>query len=150
MTFKEGKLFEYFMVLKAEANPLELEMLSTSAPTHVLVKIANHSRTPGRTLARLAANINSDVRMSVGENQNTPVEVLRHLARDENPDVRYSLAENHNLSVEILRILINDENPYVAARAQRTLQRLTPMHSAGLMESESVSATSLKAFVACA
>lgn len=114
-----------FVVISPEVLPQELDALSHCAPGYVLVRIATHSQTARSTLSRLAKNVYPDVRLAVGENANTPQDVLLELAADGDPDVRYSLAENHNMSADVLHILAQDENPYVAARAQRTIQRLS-------------------------
>src|SRR5205814_4078016 len=95
-----------------------------------------HPRTMRGTLAKLAVNRNPDVRCAVGENANTAKDVLWLLARDEDADVRFSLAENHNINDDILIFLSSDENPYVAARAQRTLQRVSSTNVAYLAISQ--------------
>ena len=114
---------DLFVVINSETQPPELDALSRTAPSYVVVRIATHPNTPVSTLTRLALSANADIRCAISENPKTPLNVLWALTHDRDADVRYSLAENHNINASILTTLSSDENPYVAARAQRTLQR---------------------------
>jgi hypothetical protein len=151
MTAKQDYFSIMAGILHPDVMPHELDVLSSGVPANMQARIALHSKTPVRTLVKLASSSCPEVRCAVGENASTPTEVLRRLARDEDPDVRYSLAENHNLSEEILRILVSDDNPYVASRAQKTIARIMPnMGINARPKSGPISAQNLMAFVACA
>jgi hypothetical protein len=74
----------------------------------------------------MAQDESSEVRLAVAENTNTPWELLLKVASDVDPDVRYGVAENPHIPDDVLLELIEDENPYVAWRAVRTLESLSP------------------------
>lgn len=109
--------------------PGVLESLSEMACPSVLELVATNPSTPTRVLDKLSQHVSSQVRMAVAEHRGTPREIIEKLALDCDADVRYALAENHLLPQDILRTLSQDENPYVAARAERTLSRLTKERS---------------------
>jgi hypothetical protein len=89
-----------------------------------LCRIAANEDTPEIILAQLAYHPNSEVRTCIAENPATQDAELWALTYDDSADVRYALAENHQLDSQFLTELELDGNPYVAARAQKTLQRI--------------------------
>ncbi len=86
--------------------------------------MAENPRTPVISLATLAKDHESDVRIGVCDNPASPAGLLLLLAGDSNADVRYAIAENSHVPRQILCLLARDENPYVATRAQEALNRV--------------------------
>lgn len=66
-----------------------------------------------KTLAALAADSDSNVRMKVVSNSSTPKEMLTILATDVDMYVRARVASNPNTSIETLTVLATDVDPYV-------------------------------------
>lgn len=116
----------WLIAVSPQTHPAVLDVLASSGSTAFAERIAENPNAAPSTLARLAGHSNAKVRCAVAENANSPEEVVRILADDEDADVRYSLAENHNLIQDVLEKLSEDDNCYVAARARRTLCRLSP------------------------
>ena len=124
MSVEEKGRIRWLLVSNPNTPPPVLDSLVGDGSCLLLERIAGHPRTRAATLARLAFDLNPEVRSAVAENVNTPMETLMMLARDEHPDVRFTLAESYHVPVEILSMLCDDENPYVCYRAQRTRNRI--------------------------
>ena len=121
---EERSRIRWLLVSNPNTPPPVLDSLVGDGSLVLLERIAEHPRTRATTLARLAFDLNPEVRCAVAENLNTPIETLLMLVNDEHPDVRFTLAEGYHVSTEILSMLCEDENPYVCYRAQRTLSRI--------------------------
>ena len=111
-------------------NPLTEEGRFSDLAKQVCASIraaaASNGSCPVRLLLLLAQDHCPEVRMAVADNEKAPEIALQLLVGDPHPDVRFRLAENHQLPLPVLTQLMNDENPYVADRAYRTVQRITP------------------------
>ncbi|MBI5174218.1 MAG: hypothetical protein HY986_15150 [Candidatus Melainabacteria bacterium] len=103
-----------------------LDILARSASTKCQERVAENNNSWTSTLSYLANLKSSAVRSAVSENRNTSLHTIMKLAHDESADVRYAVADNANLNASILLILCQDENVHVAARANRTLNRIYP------------------------
>ena len=79
--------------------------------------VATHPSLPPHILSRLAADIDSNVRLQVTINLNTPIDTLIKLADDKNSKVRLSVAVNpdipSSLSHQLLNNLANDKDSWV-------------------------------------
>src|SRR4030095_4919134 len=124
MGAEEKARIRWLLVSNPNTPPPVLDSLVGDGSRVLLERIAEHPRTRASTLARLAFDLNPEVRSAVAGNVNTPMETLMMLARDEHPDVRFTLAESYHVPVEILSMLCDDENPYVCYRAPRTLNEI--------------------------
>lgn len=100
-----------------------LNFLASTGDKLITRLVAENTSAHVATLTRLMRNSSPQVRMAVAEHPSIPESLLLILARDEDADVRFSLAENARTPESVLNVLCGDENPYVAARAERTLQR---------------------------
>lgn len=114
---------QYLIAGSPQVASQQLNALSRSKEAKVRARVAEHSATPLKALARLLQDESAEVRLSLSYNDSLPNIFLAQLASDENPDVRWALAENFLLPIHILEFLANDENPYVAHRASLTLDR---------------------------
>lgn len=120
-------------------SALQLERRAASGEHHadVLINLARHADpeirervaanpyAPRILLHLLSLDEDENVRLSAAENMHIPSSSRSLLLHDQSPDLRYALAENHTLPLGLISQLAQDENPYVAARAQKTLNRLT-------------------------
>ncbi len=116
----------WLIAVSPQTHPAVLDVLASIDCSAYAERIAENPNADPSTLARLAGHSSPKVRSAVAENSNTPAEVIQNLARDEDADVRYALADNHGMEEAILQILCEDDNCYVAARAQRTVNRINP------------------------
>jgi len=124
MDDEEKARIRWLLVSNPNTPPPVLDSLVSDGSCLLLERIAEHPRTRAATLARLAFDLNPEVRSAVAENLNTPMETLLMLVQDEHPDVRFTLAESYHVPTDILIMLCEDDNPYVCHRAQRTLNRI--------------------------
>jgi hypothetical protein len=114
----------WLLALNPNTPPSVLQDLCSDAPTALLERIAENSRTGHSTLANLSYQAIAEIRIATAGNSQTPLASIMLLIQDENPDVRYSMAENHKLPSEALEILAKDDNPFVKFRAEKTLARI--------------------------
>jgi hypothetical protein len=101
------------------------EHLQIQAPVIQKPAIAESIDEQSTTIDSMPSVQFSELQIAVADHPDTSADVLYELARNSNPDVRFAIAENHNADVELLRMLSEDDNPFVAARARKTLRRLT-------------------------
>ncbi|WP_225977351.1 HEAT repeat domain-containing protein [Nostoc sp. CENA543] len=88
--------------------------------------VAIHPSLPTQILSRLAADIDSDVRLNVAINPHTPVDILVKLADDKNSKVRFHTAINPNtpssLSQQLLSNLANDKDSMIRLHVAKFLE----------------------------
>jgi HEAT repeat protein len=115
-------------VVAGNPNTPRQVLLRLAADCSVVIRsaVASNPKATIDMLEVMAHDISSEVRLAVAENTNTPWELLIKVASDADPDVRYGVAENPHIPDDVLLALIEDENPYVAWRAVRTLESLSP------------------------
>ncbi|MBX9691468.1 MAG: hypothetical protein K2Z81_03725 [Cyanobacteria bacterium] len=102
-----------------------LALLAQTTELDVLEKVGANPSTPREVLLRLCHHQDSEIRNAVIDNPNIPDEALEILTNDDDADIRYAVAENHNIALRFIEHLCGDYNPFVAARAQRTLCRVS-------------------------
>jgi hypothetical protein len=113
-----------------KTSPSILHALAQQQPVAYLERIAENPNTLVKTLELLSRHPSPLVRAAVAENAKVEEQMLMRLVNDESVDVRYSIAENPHVPENILRLLVDDDNCYVSARANRTLNRLSPAQPA--------------------
>ncbi|MBS1953465.1 MAG: hypothetical protein JST89_04740 [Cyanobacteria bacterium SZAS-4] len=122
----------WLIAVSPETPGAVLDALSNTGSASFLERIAENKNTWASTLAKLALNDSTKVKVAVAENPNTPAATMLQLSLDENVDIRYAVADNCNQAVTILESLANDDNCHVAARSKRTLAQLNRVQPAVL------------------
>jgi hypothetical protein len=108
-----------------QSSTVQLRTLAQSDESEIRMRVAENSRTPAHLLAEFIWDSVPEVRGSIAHNPHATRPILEWLASDDSVDVRYALAENPNVPLEILARLACDENVFVAARANRTVARVS-------------------------
>jgi hypothetical protein len=124
-----ARLF-WLICVYPETSPALLHTLAQQLPNAYLERIAENPATLPATLELLSAHPSIAVRVAVAQNSKTAAPLLSKLVHDISVDVRYALAENVNVAESILTSLVDDDNAYVVARAQLSLNRLSPAEPA--------------------
>lgn len=105
--------------------PCVLNFLADSSDDYIVQRVAENSNTHVATLTRLVRHHALRVRISLSEHPALPEPLYAILSQDAHADIRFALAENFHVPTAVLETLAADENPYVAARAGKTLEKLT-------------------------
>lgn len=90
--------------------PSTLADLALDENSSVRMKVARNPNTPPSTLEKLALDKEREVRVAVAKNCHTPPATLAKLSLDEYWYTRLYVAKNHNTPQSSLAMLVFDEN----------------------------------------
>ncbi len=121
------------MLFGAEASGDPLELAEEHAPIPLLEKLAASRNCDADLLAKLTYHDNARVRRAVASSANLTESLMWQLASDVDYRVRLQLAGNSDINVFVLETLAEDENRAVAARAERTLAKLSVLELGGVI-----------------
>ena len=115
---------KYGLIYSPTTRPSTLAELAKDPNTFIRVAVAQCLNTPVDTLISLLDDSASGVRCSVANNPNLPMDVLLSLADDADPNVRRAVISNEDTPLDIAEAHLDDDNACVRFVAARRLGRL--------------------------